>query len=332
MEMGKTIVSGDETLTIQEYDPQKDEELVLSLWEAAFQNQIKASLWQWKYIDNPYDTTIILCKNTRGEPVVFYGGIPFASTCHGRSVKMIHLSDIMSHPDYRGSGVFIHTANAYFDTFGNRDDVAVMYGFPGKYHFDIGVKYLQYSHLGKGAAFLTGKVDMIKKMTPSPGTLTRAHEANEDFDNLWQTLKKVYPFTVVRDKAYLKWRFFNHPAKNYEIWCLENRGKNNYCGYMVLNLEGEKAIIVDMLLPDSKNLVADMAGSVALMMEKRGFTTMETWLPETHFLVTLLKSAGFEQNPEPIGIIPTIRLFDKELDLADSGRDFYYTMGDGDLF
>lgn len=324
---------GDESLVIREYDARKDQEKVLELWQSAFDNPMASSLWQWKYIDNPYETTILICENSNGLPVVFYGGIPFSANDRGKKVLMIHLSDIMSHPDYRGSGIFIHTANAYFDIFGARDDLPIMYGFPGKYHFDIGVKYLCYSHLGKGAAFLTGKVTSIhRQSSPSHGSVMHMDKPDSCFDTLWDQLARFYPLCVVRNRAFLEWRYFHHPQKNYEVWCHKDSSTDGYSGYMVLQLDGKKAVIVDMLLPDNKDLVTAFLVGIAGMLGKRGVKTMETWLPADHFLVPFFKIGGLQQKKEPIGIIPTIRLFDPAMEMASACASFYFTMGDGDLF
>jgi len=41
---------------------------------------------------------------------------------------------------------------------------------------------------------------------------------------------------------------------------------------------------------------------------------------------------GFQAIPEPIGIIPTGRSFSSGLDWTWASNNFFYTMGDGDLF
>jgi len=346
MEMGKEVKFNNETLLIRRYDPIKDEEKVLELWQAAFNASVSADIWRWKYIDNPYETAILICENSKGVPVVFYGGIPYTSTCDNKKCQIIHLSDIMSHPDYRGSGLFIHTANAYFDTFGNLDDILIMYGFPGKFHFDIGAKYLDYSPLGKGAAFLTAQVRKIStpQRPSSQGVgveMLQLKKSESCFDAIWQQLASVYPQSVIRDRAYMTWRFFNHPQKQYEVWVLNGGQHLNHAthghegmGYVVLQHQpdGKRTVIVDMLLPSAEEIVRDGLGQLAEHLGKRGVQTLETWLPSSHFLVQIFENCCFNQKKEPTGIIPTVRLFDPALDLDQVCQSFYFTMGDGDLF
>ncbi|KPA11497.1 hypothetical protein MHK_008290 [Candidatus Magnetomorum sp. HK-1] len=216
------------------------------------------ALWRWKYIDNPYEVKILLCVTQYGKPVVLYGGIPFKANICGREMIMIHLSDIMSHPEYRKTGLFIHTVNAYFEFFGGEEEVGLMYGFPGKYHFD--------------------------------------------------------------------------PEKQYELWRYRSRFHKDWQAFMVLLIQDNKAVIIDMLVADSEKLFYDFLGNIASMLIEKNIEIIETWIPGNHFLVDFFFKCGFIKLKEPIGIIPTIRLFDNTIDLKWTYTHFYYTMGDGDLF
>lgn len=369
----ETIVnSGNERLTIRPYDAGQDEARVIALWEKVFGKKIGLALWRWKYIDNPYETAILLSVNETGEPVVFYGGIPYAANFKGRRIVMIHLSDIMSHPDYRGSGLFIHTANAYFDRFGSRPDTHVMYGFPGKYHFDIGCKYLQYRAMGE-VVYLKGKLEQMtsfegrrseddgvlpwkwirffrdlgrdacharlfkraRSIVKFTDSVFRIKGPDARFDDLWNRHASLYPFAVMRDGAFMRWRFFDHPLHRYEVWGIRDGWlRRSWQGAVVLRfLEDEKkAVIVDMVLPDSQRDVSRFMGGLAAMLLERCIETVETWLPATHFLVAHLEYAGLERKEEPTGIIPTIRIFDESMAYDWACENGYYTMADGDLF
>ena len=333
MEMGKTVVYKDKTLIIRKYDNQRDEEKIIELWQTVFNNEMPLSLWRWKYLEAPYETAILICENSRGMPVVLYGGVPYKSTCCGKEVSMIHLADIMSHPDYRGSGLFIHTANAYFDCFGGMNKTIVMYGFPGKYHFYIGKKYLQYSPLGRGVVFLKAKVKTIKlKQGLISGRIDLCPAPDNCFDRIWQQTLKSYPLSVIRDSAYMAWRYFHHPEKTYEVWRFRTRFNKEWQAFMVIRIKDKKAVVVDILAPDSEKLFHDFLGNIAAMLIDRGIQGIETWIPEGHFLAAFFLCCGFKKKREPIGIIPTIRLFDETLDMNWAGTNFYYTMGDCDLF
>ncbi len=333
MELEKKVKIGRETLIIRKYEAGRDDEKVLELWKTAFENEMPFDLWRWKYIDNPYETAILVCENEKNMPVVLYGGIPFKSNFCGKKVWMIHLSDIMSHPDYRGSGLFIHTANAYFDTFGNMAETFLMYGFPGKYHFDIGAKYLEYSPIGRGAAYFTEKTKtFIQKKGFLPGKIFKIEMPDPCFDELWKRCEESYPLAVIRDSAFMKWRFFDHPFNDYEVWGIKYPPMNKCRGIMVLRLQDDKAVIVDMVVSKSEKKFNDFICDISEMLFKKGIKKIETWVPKDHLLVEIIKNSGFKSKKEPIGIIPTIRIFDESLEYEWACRNIFYTMGDCDLF
>lgn len=333
MEMAKKVKSGEENLIIRKYEPLRDEEKVLELWKSAFNNEMPFGLWRWKYIENPYETAILICENEQHMPVVLYGGIPFKSNFSGRTVSMIHLSDIMSHPDYRGSGLFIHTANAYFEFFGNRSDTALMYGFPGKYHFDIGAKYLEYVSIGAGGAYFTGLTENLKKQKRFfSGRIFKITAPAPCMDSLWKKHEKHYPLSIVRDSAFMKWRFFDHPFNDYEVWGISYPPLKRCQGLMVLRVMGKKAVIVDVVVSKSGKQFNNFMGNISEMLFERGIEEIETWVPQGHFLGEIMNNSFLESKKEPTGIIPTIRIFDDSLKYEWACEHLFYTMGDGDLF
>ena len=54
-------------------------------------------------------------------------------------------------------------------------------------------------------------------------------------------------------------------------------------------------------------------------------------VPGGHYAADGLRAAGFEQAREPLGIVPTARSFDDDLDIPWVSANLYYTMADADL-
>jgi len=328
--MEKITVKNLGTFEIRPYLPE-DERQVLSLWKTAFHKEMPEPLWHWKYTRNPFGCRILLCVNEAGEPVVLYGGIPYVTHCKGRTVEMTQLMDIMSHPEYRKTGLFIQTGNAFFDTFTGQGKSVLLYGFPGKYHFDIGQKYLSYIKIPADVAYLKGDTaHLASSAVRSPGRLEAVHQIDNTFDRLWENCKGDYPLSIIRNAAFLQWRFGDHPFHRYEIWAYQTTGKEPQ-GYAVLAVTGSKAALVDMLAPVAGMDESGFWGLLGKMLAGRGITVLETWLPGEHAMVRSALASGFVSGPEPIGIIPTIRIFDPDLSFEWACDRLYYTMADGDL-
>ena len=123
----KEVIIKAQKFRIRQYR-EEDESAVLSLWRTVFGKDISIDYWRWKYLANPYGNRILLCVKQTGEVVVLYGGIPYRSRLATSSVEIIHLSDIMSHPDIRKTGLFIKTVEAFIPYFSGPEKAVFFYG------------------------------------------------------------------------------------------------------------------------------------------------------------------------------------------------------------
>jgi hypothetical protein len=309
-----------------------DETGILSLWKAAFGKEIPRALWRWKYLKNPYPVQIALAVGEDGTIRVMYGGIPYRATWKNERVTVTHLMDIMSHPNYRKSGLFVKTGTAFFDLYAGPHRTCFYYGFPGKYHFDIGKKYLKYTDLENGVSFLRAETRALaRNKARFGGRIERITQAEGVVDDIWDLCVRDYPLAVIRDSAFIRWRFFEHPLNPYEVWGYRSFFRKDWKGYAVLAVEGEKARMVDLLLPFSRKTAVDFLARMGSQVCGRGIMEIETWLPQGHFMTGFAESAGFRPFEEPLGFIPTGRSFHPDLSVDWASRHLYYTMADGDL-
>jgi predicted acetyltransferase len=308
----------------------EDETCVRQLWKAAFGKEMPMRLWYWKYLKNPYKQQMLLCVSETGQAVVSYTGIPYRTNLQGNTVEMTQLMDIMSHPEYRKTGLFIKTAHSFFEIFGK--DILFVYGFPGKYHFDIGEKYLGYQALTRTVSYLTAETDALAREYSEHGRIERITDIDASFDRLWDKCQNNYPLSIIRNSDFVRWRFLNHPMKKYEIFAYRKHSENELNAYMVFSVEAKNARIVDMLVPSSEEPIGDFVNQTACLLKNSGIERIETWLPENHFITKMLISEGFLNSLEPLGIIPTVRNFKSAPLLEWTSNHLFYTMADADLF
>lgn len=306
-----------------------DEERVLELWRIAFGKELPVEIWRWKYARNPFGSRILLCLDEAGDAaIVMYSGVPFRTNWNGREVEMVQLMDIMSHPDHRKTGLFVKTAEAFFDCFAGGESV-LYYGIPGLYHFEIGAKYLAYSRLDSDVAFF--QADPAQVVGSGRGRLCDEGTPGRAFDALWDEQAANYPLAVVRNSAFLRWRFNDHPHRRYTIYGWRTGLLGRLRAWAVVGVEDASARIADLLLPPDPTLSAGFLGRVARALSKQGVQRLETWIPGGHFAAEGLQAAGFVQSPEPLGIVPTARSFDDNLEIPWVSANLYYTMADADL-
>jgi len=310
----------------------EDEARVLELWRVAFGKELDPDLWRWKYVDNPFGMRVLVCRDPKTEAaVVVYSGVPFCASWNRREVEIVQLMDIMSHPNVRKTGLFIKAAEGFFDTFAGGDSV-LYYGIPGRYHFDIGAKYLDYSELESGVAYLRGSVRELASSSslfgPSAQLIDRP---TRDLDHIWAEVEGHYPLAAVRDAAFVNWRFFRNPQRDYLVYVLRTGFTRRPRGYAVVGIEDGAARLVDVLMPPDRAMITALSARVAADLVIRAVDTLETWLPGRHFITDGLVAAGWSREPEPLGIVPTARSFDDRLTIPWVSENFFYTMADSDL-
>lgn len=309
-----------------------DEPRVLELWRLAFGRELEPEVWRWKYADNPFGRRILLCLDRDdGAALVMYSGVPYRATWRGRRVEIVQLMDIMSHPDVRKTGLFVKAAELFFELFAGGDSV-LYYGIPGRYHFEIGARYLKYSELASGVAFLSGDVAALARRVPRlRGSLALVERPGPELDSAWAANERHYPLAAVRDAAFVDWRFFHHPRCRYRVYVFRSGLRRRVIGSAAINIEGGVARLVDVLLPPDGELAAAFLGGVAAAAGAEGAERLETWLPGSHDLTRAFEAAGMRREPEPLGIVPTARSFDGGLSIPWTSDNFYYTMADSDL-
>ncbi len=334
--MEKTIETRHGTYYIRPYKD-KDEDKVIDLWEAAFLSKLDRRIWKWKFLDNPFGRQIMLCFTDKGLPIAMYAGIPFHANFNGQEIKMTQLIDNMSHPDHRHTtsgrkGLFLQNAEHFFDLYGGFHASVFHYGFPGKKHFRLGNLFLKYSKLGNEGAYLTADVRKIKSgVLLALGSVITISAVSDDFNQLWDTAKAHYPFSVKRNSEFVRWRYFEHPINEYKIYTYKNR-KGKMLAYAVVSVKENMATIVDIFAMPHKTAINTLIKKIKQELLSKGISKVQLWLPKNHFITDNLVEIGFEEKPEPLGIIPTGRSLDEKLDINFAVNNIFYTMGDGDLF
>ena len=96
--------------TIEPYNPE-DESQVLDLLQGSLGDGISqwkdGRLWRWKHLANPFGPSyIIVAKNETGQVIGMRAMIGWSFTTGGRTLKSLRPVDTVTHPDYRGQGVF----------------------------------------------------------------------------------------------------------------------------------------------------------------------------------------------------------------------------------
>ncbi len=338
MEMAKNITTSGKEFRLCPFES-RHLPGVLDLWQTAFGKTMDMALWNWKYANGQFSHRILLGLDTAGAVQAMYGGIAYAANWLGRTVEIVQLVDIMTHPEVRKTGLFPAMAQTFFDWMAGPDKAVVLYGFPGQYHFDIGKKYLAYKAIRGGVTCLTVSTEnLAARSRPNPAyQMDLLSESGSIFDTLWHQCQTDYPLAVIRDRRFMNWRFFQHPHHSYDVWLyrqVSTSGNSDpvALGYAVVSSNQEPARLLDILLPRTLAASADFFSRLGAIYQTRGLQRLMTWLPPHHFTTQSALAAGFDIEAEPLGIIPTARIFHPELTFDWLNEQMFYTLADADLF
>ncbi len=339
-----------------------DEEKILSSWETVFGRSMPAAHWQWKYPLNPAGFRTLLCLSENGEVAVHYAGQGCRVCFFGKEVLGLQLTDIFTHPAYRWAiggktGLFIKTARIFWQTFLEKapfspeyelkvsaSKALFLWGLPGHRHARLGQKMLSYDTLPR--AFYAVKPPT--KCKPGRKRLWLIEKAVPGLDplpsglnELWKRFRRKYnPFCLAKDAAYLSWRFWQRPldcrkpeltltnttSPRYRFYFLKRPWSLKIRAWLVTTIEKEGILILDFLAEQPEMLTK----LLIFLLSEYGDNSLRVWTSETSPWKRAFLDAGFVEQEESLGIVPSIQGF--EDGFMEKKETFHWIMGDADLF
>ena len=231
-----------------------DEPELLALFRRAFGQDMDPALWRWKYQGLDFYGSLV---RKEGRVVAFYGGIPRTVSLFGSQATAVQIGDVMVDPGERGiltrRGPFFQAASHYLQhCVGLRQNFPIAFGFPSQRAFRLG------EHLGFYAK--VGEIMRIEwaalKAWPSPLLRVRPLSASlgPAVDRLWLEMAAALSRQIVgvRNFAYLKHRYLEHPTISYRVFMVSNRLSAKPFGIIVVRDEGEVLELVDVAAPPER--------------------------------------------------------------------------------
>jgi hypothetical protein len=308
-----------------------DERAINDAFSASFGVERSLDEWSWKF---PVEATgrLIMLAEQGGEPVAHYAAAPVRFAVDGRVWAAGQIVDVFSAPRVRGRRVWVQTAERFFDEFARSGRYPLLFGFPSPRHRELGVPQLRYVPLQP--------IGYLVRRPPSPAAgrrrlLYRAELARDwepRLDELWRRVRRHYPVAVVRDAEWALRRLAGHPTVRYHSFLVLPRIGRAAVAYAAFRSDGGRCRWVDLLWdhahPGALELLLHLSARLAV---QTGAECEELWLNGDPSARSRLEAAGFEERPEPGGLVLVARAFDPEIDLSRVAGRVYITMADSDL-
>jgi hypothetical protein len=187
---------------------------------------IDAAVWAWKYDPRPSGgrVEIVVAEHPEVGIVGAYPSQPLRAFCEGREMRTAQITDLMVRHDWRRlgprPGLFVTLGRAFYDLYCGRrpDQQAFNYGWPVP-AWRIGQRFLRYENV-RDWNFLAREIPVDPgALRPAPAGLEVREVPRFDAgaDALFERLKTGHRLTLVKDAAYLNWRFADHPTRSYRL-------------------------------------------------------------------------------------------------------------------
>ena len=304
-----------------------DRDAIFALRVAVYGTPFDEKEWHWKFEQHSGNPAKVYVAEADGTIVGLRAFVVERLKVFDRGWLTGLGVDIMVHPDYRRYGVATQVANeAAADMEGA--GIPILVGFPNEAAFKVYtrrrsnwrhvcsipflVKPLNFDSIL--AKYIKGR--LLRAMVKAPAQLAwntifrgKARKAqgfevrwsddfDERFDDLWEEVREQQGILLVRDRAFLNWRFREKPDTPCSVLVAEREGE--LLGYIVL-WEGRMfdlkvGFILDMLTVN--DTVAEALVSQGIQyFKKRGVDAAGClMLPHTSYF-KILRRAGFAVAP-----------------------------------
>lgn len=320
----------EERSRVRPYRP-GDETAIQRAFSEVFQRSREPAEWRWKFLRPPRGSRIELGFDPAGDLLAQYAAIVLDVAWQDERLLAGQIVDVFSR--HRGglgrrSGPFLATTESFLARCRQPDGLAFVYGFPGDRH----------QRLGKISG-LYNETAEIERLTieaqPRPQPVERVRWLAEGYDatasdTLWRRAAKRYPVAVVRDAAWVRWRYAEKPGAEYVQLAVRRLGEPRAWG--VLATSGAVARWLDLVWDgeDASDL-ALLEANLRRRAHQAGAERVELWLRGDRVAAGVLRELGWRGETEPVVRLGAI-VFAPPVTLDRIYGELYLTMGDCDHF
>jgi len=307
-----------------------DERQILELFSLSFGGrQMTLPYWKWRFQDNPAGPGVIeLCWD--GDLLVaHYAVTNLAMSIDGKIYSAGLSGTTMTHPRYRGLGLFTKLASHTYQRM-SADDMIMVWGFPNAVSHRGFTTDLGWQDIYEVPMFRLNTGAIKIRSTLFTDKVCELSFADERFDRFWERVKNDHDIIIRRDRGYINWRYFSNPLENYRLIAyLDNE---EIQGYAVSKRYKDELQVVDLLV--EKTDIGTGESLIQFIIEAGLNIKMKSislWLNVCHPLHHSLERIGFKpEGPVTyLGGRALKSVFDRSF---YDFRNWYFTMGDSDVF
>lgn len=306
---------------IRDYRP-GDETAIIALFGTVFGAPLTEARWRWKYTGTGLTPPLAqLAFDRDGQLVGHAGAIPLRGWHQGRELPFFQICDVMVHSAARGQlggrNLFTQLARELLSGLASRWPDAFAYGFPGQRPFRLGERSRVYGAMERAPRLLRPARQPLL-----PLLCTRPLDWNDPrLDALWARFAPAFPLALVRDRAYLGWRYADNPFRPYGLLGLHRAGR--LFGWAVVRQDEGRLRVIDLLV--GRRWLKPALAALDRVALAAGATELEIWLPRGW------REAGGGRQ-ELTEVVVANMVWRLPIPTTEAREALYYTMGDLDIF
>ncbi|MEM2001563.1 MAG: GNAT family N-acetyltransferase [Candidatus Methanomethylicaceae archaeon] len=305
-----------------------DEVHILELFRHSYGRELAEQAWAWRFRDNPAGPAVIELAWDGNTLVAHYAVSLVVLRVNGNEWLTGLSGTTMTHPNYRGRGLFPLLARRTYARMAALN-MPIVWGFPNRISHRGFARDLNWVDIWEVPTFrLSLRRDL--PITTVRENVVELEDFDERFTQLWERVKDDYQVIVKRDRRYLNWRYVQNPTERYRI--LAYLDGEDLLGYAVLKRHKEELHVVDLLALRGTDIGEQLISRAAQIALEDSVSAVSLWLNPTHPLHWALEILGF-QNEGPVTYFGGLVLCpDLVGTMVYDYRKWYLTMGDSDVY
>lgn len=296
---------------------------------------IKEDFFNWQYYLNPFgpvDTWVAV----DGQKIVGqYSLQKYEYFYHGEKVIGSLCFDVATHPDYRYQGMFTKLGFHSLEKAGEKN-ISFSLGFPWVNGIAIpGHKKVGWTLLGKLKVYEKEVLEEYKSENINDYTIQVIDKFDTKFDLLALKHKQDCSIMLNRTGAYLNWRYRQKIGYNFYCYEILNEA-DQLVGFFILKLyeeqEHKTLHIIDFILPSDENVYHKLLKFAFNFALKNNAEKISLIVNEKLKFFNFLKKNNFKRQENHF--IPILHVNNDKviLDKMNDLEDYYFTMGENDIF
>lgn len=316
---------------------------ILNLFQIVFERPMSKKFFNWRYLNTPWGEGIFSLAYDDDVLAASYSIMSCELIIDNNPIKVGFSMTTMTHPNYRGKGLFPKLAN---DVYNQASDMGydLIVGFPNDVSYNGFVNKLGWNGFGSVTLHTIDDLSKFVKIATSYTSDLKFKMIDDQIkmqiDSLVDDAQKEAPVHFPRGSEYIKWRFIDNPLDQYTIFGFYLQ--NEIQGYYVLKYykesSGKKiAHLIDFKIKIPIYLY-DVLVHISEQISDNDITKITFWLNENHLKIDelsdlrqILDSKKMERTFFGYKLISN-RLDDKTINILNTFLNWDLKMSDSDTF